>query len=484
MRLPIVIVPGIPGLGAGDQYVDDIFFGFNSGSTYVRIGSNGDPMARQFEGPIMRLLVDHGYSLHVPGGRFNALLEAEDGSVPPNTIWFHRYFQVKQQVGAFGSDAQSVELAARDLLKLIKLVLRKTGAPKVNLVAHSIGGLIGRSLLQKVIAENEGLSAADLVDKFFTYATPHGGLPSTARQGSSSATGALLEEANPRRMWRYLEPGAGEDPPPWWSPLDIPLDAFPADRVFTLAGTLSESSTAAFERIGSEALRSEGVVALDNAYLPKSYHAFVHRSHAGRLGVVNSQEGYENLRRFLFGDLVVVASLRGAHLPESEELSWQGEIEVSVRGIPVLLHQRTVEHVCPIVFAREARVNGDRSIPLTSLFLMTGSHNTSVRGAIRLRIVSLRERHGQEESFESLGGSAEFDDSLVVDIGSLDDGSVALWAQWQSSIPLLRDYVPAGDPLASPAEVGDSWAYSVPVPSRARQIFGDAARVELLVRHR
>ena len=40
----------------------------------------------------------------------------------------------------------------------------------------------------------------------------------------------------------------------------------------------------------------------DTARRSTADHAFVHRSHSGRYGLVNSEEGYQNLRRFLFGD--------------------------------------------------------------------------------------------------------------------------------------------------------------------------------------
>lgn len=36
-----------------------------------------------------------------------------------------------------------------------------------------------------------------------------------------------------------------------------------------------------------------------------SPRAFVHRSHSGHYGIVNSEDGYQNLTRFLFGELRV-----------------------------------------------------------------------------------------------------------------------------------------------------------------------------------
>ena len=59
---------------------------------------------------------------------------------------------------------------------------------------------------------------------------------------------------------------------------------------------------------------SDGLVRIENATTHgpgpdgkdvNSPRAFVHRSHSGHYGIVNSEEGYQNLTRFLFGELRV-----------------------------------------------------------------------------------------------------------------------------------------------------------------------------------
>jgi hypothetical protein len=59
---------------------------------------------------------------------------------------------------------------------------------------------------------------------------------------------------------------------------------------------------------------SDGLVRIENATTHgpgpdgkdvTSPRAFVHRSHSGHYGIVNSEEGYQNLTRFLFGGLRV-----------------------------------------------------------------------------------------------------------------------------------------------------------------------------------
>ena len=46
---------------------------------------------------------------------------------------------------------------------------------------------------------------------------------------------------------------------------------------------------------------SDGLVQIKNASVAGAPRAFVHRSHSGHYGIVNSEEGYQNLRRFLCG---------------------------------------------------------------------------------------------------------------------------------------------------------------------------------------
>ena len=47
--------------------------------------------------------------------------------------------------------------------------------------------------------------------------------------------------------------------------------------------------------------KSDGLVQIEHAYVRGAHRAFVYKSHSGSYGEVNSEEGYQNLRRFLFG---------------------------------------------------------------------------------------------------------------------------------------------------------------------------------------
>ncbi|MFC9228840.1 hypothetical protein ACFTZI_07700 [Streptomyces decoyicus] len=143
----------------------------------------------------------------------------------------------------------------------------------------------------------------------------------------------------PERMYAYLTPGAsnGDDPPPGWRPYEIPAGAFDARRVFCVVGTNAADYGLVEKAVGPQ---SDGLVHIDNAYVRNAHRAFVHRSHSGRYGLVNSEEGYQNLRRFLFGNYQVRADLRGLDLPEQpsgESRVWQTEVRLAVRGLPTVM---------------------------------------------------------------------------------------------------------------------------------------------------
>ena len=154
VRLPIIYVRGFAGNTSGiDEAVDDPFYGFNAGSTHVRVGGDGDPLFYQFESPLLRLMIDHGYRLFVEGGQEAWLRQQPDGKVDPASIWIHRFYDVS--ASTFGERPQAFDIthAAKNLGEWVDLVRDKTGAERVHLVAHSMGGLICRCLIQKVLPD-------------------------------------------------------------------------------------------------------------------------------------------------------------------------------------------------------------------------------------------------------------------------------------------------------------------------------------------
>ena len=267
-KLPIVYVRGYAGPTAGiDVAVDDPFYGFNAGATHVRVGGDGDPMFYQFEGPLLRLMTDEGYQLLVHGDQHRYLLDSGDQSVPAASLWIYRFYdqaattfmppphenvverlfrRVHQQVTASGFDIQS---AAAGLYDLIMLIRQKTGAPRVYLVAHSMGGLVARCMMQKIcfLPDASGQNrepARNLVARFFTYGTPHGGIAFKydALDWVEQAFGPAGSDIfAPQKMYGYLDPSAtfGDTPPAGsnWDPQELPENVFSAADVFCLIGT-------------------------------------------------------------------------------------------------------------------------------------------------------------------------------------------------------------------------------------------------------
>ncbi|WP_116449974.1 alpha/beta hydrolase [Blastococcus litoris] len=536
MDLPIIYVRGFAGGTSGiDKAVDDPFYGFNEGSVHVRVGKDSQPHFYQFESPLLRLITEQGYVLLVHGNQEVFLRQQEDGQVPTKSIWVHRFYD--EAASTFARDPQKyvLEEAAKDLFDLVRCVQRKTGAPRVHLVAHSMGGLICRSMVQRFIPEvlrheewerggRQGAerdlplvrdAAGDYVQSLFTYGTPHGGIEFSLGFGLFEKVRDALdingaEIFGRRRMCDYLtprqDPDVDGDPPTWWEPTEMPEGGFPLDRVFCLVGTNPEDYAVAMG-LSSKAVgaRSDGLVQIDNAYVKGAHRAFVHRSHSGRYGLVNSEEGFQNLRRFLFGDLEITVELHGIRLPGTPDdgTVWQLETMLSIRGLPVRMHEQTAAHYCPVqIERRPLEDTPDTPIPLLTTFLSTGEPRpledgkkcATLRHALTLRLISLREDEGIFDFGNHLEQTADFEETLVVDIQppaadatTVEQSSPRAWAAWKSQLDQpLREWQPT-DAYRRTDEREDEpgvWQGSIPLPESCRATFGRDARVVLTVRGR
>lgn len=500
---PVVYVRGFAGGTSGiDKAVTDPFYGFNEGSTHVRVGGGDDPLFYQFEGPLLRLHTDEGYHVLVEGGQM-AYLERHDG-IPPDSIWVHRFYDVSADTWGARPQDFSLENAARDLLSLIRTLRDRTGAPRVHLVAHSMGGLICRCLIQKVIPD-EGGDPGEYVEKLFTYGTPHGGIAFDVGFGTLERLRDALgvEGADifgPRRMYEYLTPAAQLEaggPPEGWSAREMPggPGAFPLDKVMCVVGTdPSDYEVALGMSAAAVGVRSDGLVQIENAYVPGAHRAYVHRSHSGRYGLVNSEEGYQSLRRFLFGDLRVDADLVGHRLPDTDpDVVWQAEVRLSVRGLPVVLHERLAAHWCPLQLSAPGEDGcGDGAVRLATTFLssrLPPPGADTVRFSLQLRVLSVRQEQHRLFSFgDHLEQVRDFDDTLIVDVAPAAGGALSAWAAWNSRIPgAVADHRPAGPSLLDEDPAGGTWSARVPLPPAASAagpapaLLGDEAAVRLTV---
>ena len=173
-----------------------------------------------------------------------------------------------------------------------------------------MGGLICRCLLQNPDAASDDIRGT--VDKLFTYATPHNGID----MGGINVPGFLtfndMSNFSRKKMAGYLAiPGNDET-----RANTLGDSSFPPERVFCLVGTNSRDYAVA-HGMSSFAVgaMSDGLVRIANAYVEGAPRAFINRSHSGYFGIVNSEEGYQNLVRFLFGNVRASGTLEFNNIP-------------------------------------------------------------------------------------------------------------------------------------------------------------------------
>lgn len=311
-HLPIIYVRGYAGTAdAVESAVSCPYYGFNEGSAKVRTGPDGDPELYLFESPMIRLMKDHGYSdlfVRIDRGRVFLLKPTEKESYPEKSLWVFRYYDdTSEDIGS--GTRHRIETLGRQLTQVIDYVRQKTGADKVHLVAHSMGGLVCRSAIQKTMKKTKAKAKAKIA-RLFTYGTPHGGIHFRRGLGWASWLRDILgpnhaDNFGPKEMRSYL--GFPKNhPEERLNELGGQLDP---QRCFSFIGTNHDDYTVRMSK-ASVGPGSDGLVMLRHAYVKGSNRAFAHRSHSGPYGIVNSEEGYQNLQRFLFGDTAVKITLK------------------------------------------------------------------------------------------------------------------------------------------------------------------------------
>lgn len=376
---PIVYVRGYAGTqGEVEDTVADPYMGFNVGSTKLRQKGDGSIAKHVFESPLVRLMKDYGYQdAYLDGSEFGI-----ESKIDFNSVWIYRYYE---SVSADLGDGERPEMETYaaglgDYLQKIRAITcgkskKKLNDFKVYLVAHSMGGLVVRCWLQNLRLDEKNPVE---VEKVFTYATPHSGIelrgvgnvPKLFRINNT-------ENFNHARMREYLKL-------PKSKPVNSLNGKFPAQKFFSLIGTNSKDYTAAAglakKAVGSF---SDGLVKIKNAYVAGSPRAFVHRAHSGHYGVVNSEEGYQNLKRFFFGDVRVDGSLtiNSVQLPKKiaqaqakgKEIlaAYHLEVITKVRDARWDLYRRTVQDESAIYLSHKEAMKGGKQIKLFSSFLAT-----------------------------------------------------------------------------------------------------------------
>lgn len=394
-RYPIIYVRGYAGgQSEVEETVADPYNGFNVGSTKVRQAWTGEINRHFFESPLVRLMKVYEYLDVYSDGQELSL----DKPIPPRPIVIYRYYDItSKDLGA--GVREEIEQQARGLAELIiNLRDRICGedaaarkAFRIYLIAHSMGGLICRCMLQNdkvstfILDEPDRsrtpqerarrlAQARSAVDKVVTYGTPHNGIDlRLIGNVPGFFTRNNADNFNRKRMREYLGLAPGPD-----EESVATLDGkFDPDRFFTVVGTNQRDYEVSGGLVRSAVgPMSDDLVRIANATVSgpwtvdgqtvrrSSPRAFVHRAHSGHYGIVNSEEGYQNVVRFLYGDVRVdgMLEVHSIALPSKIEriylenkekekrgdkirpirASYHFEAVVRVRGAMWDLHRRTV----------------------------------------------------------------------------------------------------------------------------------------------
>lgn len=460
--LPIIYVRGYAGTqGAVESTVDLPYYGFNLGSTQVRTGPEGTPEFAIFESPLVRLMKDHDYHdvfARVADGSVELLNNEEeryaDAGFPRRTLWIFRYYDATSRRAGAG-DRDDIEALAADLGTLVDFVIARTGAEQVHLVAHSMGGLICRSLIQRVLQDK----APKHVARLFTYATPHNGIHFRRGLSFLASVRDLLglndsDTFGPRRMRQFL--GFPSD----WDEMRLNElgGHFPPEQVFSLIGTNHTDYGLARLAVGPG---SDGLVQMEQAYVRGSSRAFVYRSHSGPFGIVNSEEGYQNLQRFLFGETSVQIRLEGLRLKgplrDDENLRFLLiETTVVIRGEEIVMTDQREEHGSALTVRAGALEEGHETLFRTYLMRSRrpGRRDKYSHFQVRLRILPHYVRNRRILRDHHYFGEHLFQDALTVGIRDEDDGSGRLvrarWTALDSELPSSGQRFPRSDDIRFP----------------------------------
>lgn len=387
---PIIYVSGYA--MSGDAAATDPFCGFNSGSTIYRAALERDKPAQKFvfESPLLRLASDYQYADVYENG-LDIMDAGWEGAIPPRSIVIYRYCEQVAALPGLGKTPEIQDFAkglSQLILRVRDLVCSKEISPeefRCYLVAHSMGGLICRAFLQNPdLGDDE---ARECVDKVFTYATPHNGIDPAGIDAAEWSSIADSDYFDRERMAGYLKLG------PIYKKTGrvdwLPEKSFPSSRFFCMVGTNRHDYDSAISRTFS-GHGSDGLVKIANASVwgvntkgratVPCATAYAFRSHSGCFGIVNSEEAYQNLTRFLFGDarVDVWVDVEAVQLPpkiqgKEADALYQFELLVSPRGKRWYLTRRMAEE--DSVACRSYKELSDpanksaRSIYLSTVFL-------------------------------------------------------------------------------------------------------------------
>lgn len=466
---PIIYVRGYAMTqGEIDETTADPFCGFNLGSTVYRATPDKSKPAKKFifESPVLRLGSDFGYADVFKNG-LDIMDPDWTGSIPAKSIVIYHYYEQASTLLGSGK-TPGIPIFAKGLSDLILRVRAlvcqdpnnkiAAGDFRCYLVAHSMGGLVCRAFLQNpALGEAEARSC---VDKVFTYATPHNGIEMVGLNVPSWLSLADMTNFNRAEMAKYLHLEALYKKE---GRVDLlPEKAFSSERFFCMIGTnradyeVAMGASRTFAGHGSDGLvriknaSVQGVNAKGQMTEPCA-KAYAYRSHSGFFGIVNSEEAYQNLTRFLFGDVRVdiwvdvheVRLPKGLQRVTGVNALYQFEVLASPRGKRWYLTRRVAEEDSVACCSHEELTGVSQDRPkrlyLSSVFLdraqRVDPHRESLAYSLTLGVrvpdYEVDQKFWPNQHYE---GGYLFRDSVVVEIAppQEEEGTWHVTYDWQS----------------------------------------------------
>jgi len=347
---PIVYVRGYAMTEAErEDTFHDAYYGFSANSVEKRdvAADEGYFALDVFEGQLIRFMKAHEY---VDGSNHGLeLLNA--GVNPSRSIWINRFYDKDVVTGQLRSIVEHAKDLQKQVCVELPAALRERGVDlgpddsdyRVILIAHSMGGLVCRTLIQNLLP-SAGQDPKRWVHRLVTMGTPHGGIEMDAIPeilqkvvtGTFNAFDAGIFQPDRMRQYLLLPPEA-----PASSLGPEARMSFPPNRCLCIVGSDYKSYGLVRKATGNY---SDGLVKQNNAKIDGAYFANVHRAHSGYRGIVNSYESFENLRRFLFGNIRIALTLEQPRVKTKAEddsrYFYDVEFHLSIRGTGVYLHRR------------------------------------------------------------------------------------------------------------------------------------------------
>ncbi|GAP97278.1 PGAP1-like alpha/beta domain-containing protein [Leptolyngbya sp. NIES-2104] len=240
-----------------------------------------------------RVIIDPAMALH--------FLKSDN---PWKSLWVFRYYDLCDRTFPIYGEAL-VRLI--DFIRTLCAFKSQGDKPKVNIIAHSMGGLVVREAIQKTYPKRSATAADEAINKIVTLGTPHKGV---SFQLLRELRWLPIESTN---ELEHFNPQNQADPNNPASAVNF-SQHFPVDRLLCVVGTnyrAYRNQTASFlnrispieGELGLNFNRSDGLVKQACAQIDGAPRTFINKSHGGFDSIVSSRESYEITTRFFYGDV-------------------------------------------------------------------------------------------------------------------------------------------------------------------------------------